>query len=112
MSVGGRSTDARISSPFGLSCLMWAWTTFTKPSAAGAWPKPRYQDFITFRAKLIDVGVNHIVKTRKGGKGGGGGTDGYWVIGLKYAAYLSQQLEDDMIRSWRQLKKKRGVQFS
>ncbi len=65
---------------------------------------PDTADFLDFQCKALDVEKSHIVKTRRGGTGGGGGSWAHWVVGIRYAAYLSKQLEDELIRAWRQLK--------
>lgn len=42
--------------------------------------------------KHYDVTQNHIVKTTKGGLGGGGGTVAHWQLALAYAQYLSPEI--------------------
>lgn len=59
------------------------------------------REFLAFQAQVLNVGADHIIQTKKGRTGG---TWAHWVVALKYAAYLSKQLEDEVIRAWRQLK--------
>ena len=62
------------------------------------------EEAIDFQAKLLDVEKSHIVKTERGGAGGGGSSMAYWVIAIKYAGYLSVACENDVIRAWRKYK--------
>jgi hypothetical protein len=68
----------------------------------GQWLRlPDTQHFVEFQCTLLNMGKAHIIQARKGRYGG---TWAHWVVGIKYAAYLNKQLENDVIRAWRQLK--------
>jgi hypothetical protein len=47
------------------------------------------------------MGKSHIYQTEPGRFGG---TWAHWVVAVKYAAYLSKTLENELIRAWRQVK--------
>jgi hypothetical protein len=48
-------------------------------------------NFLKSLAKKVEVAPSDLVKTRRGGKGGGGGTFAHWQIALAYAKYLSPE---------------------
>jgi hypothetical protein len=85
-------------------CLTDLYRAANRPSnkAPSQWARlPDTKEFITFQCKTLNVGESHIIVSERGRSGG---TWGHWVIAIKYAAYLSKQLEDELIRSWRQIK--------
>lgn len=68
----------------------------------GQWLRlPDTLDFLDFQTKTLNMGKSHIIQASKGRRGS---TWGHWVVALEYAAYLSKQVEDELIRAWRQLR--------
>jgi hypothetical protein len=70
--------------------------------APSQWARlPDTREFIAFQRQTANVGKSHIIVSEKGRYGG---TWAHWTVAAKYAAYLSKPLEDELIRSWRQVK--------
>src|SRR5579871_6041560 len=58
---------------------------------------PDTRAFIAFQSQQPKVGKSHIILSEKGRYGG---TWAFWPVAVKYAAYLSKALEDELIHAW------------
>jgi len=52
---------------------------------------PQTKQFMESLAKKLNVRISDIVKTSRGGRGGGGGTWAHWQLAVAYAKYLSPE---------------------
>ena len=72
---------------------MWKAVDGTASQKPAQWLNQREdgKNFLKSLQKKLDVRKTYLVKTIRGGRGGGGGTYAHWQVALAYAKYLSPE---------------------